>query len=316
MPKQPLIAVLDETGTTNVPQSSEESDFGVGVILLEEDQVQQLAEASKRIGRELSKSDFKYKHVQKSTPARKHFLSAVNKLDSPSGVFGFFASGGSLWRERQRSQEGMQSQGIEDDGGMQAAIERFKHDERNAHLEEFLGFFAPCINVYAGSIKRSVNLYWDRRTDLDAIQAFCQQHVRFYTDYPGLGDISSLVNFGNEATGDLAAIARLAGVLAGDVRRFFQRHGDRVWERLVDSVSPYGNIAEQIFTTHRSEVVAVVNELLADRNFKDGSSESCMLQGYSQRFIRQSFSFAAPTGVMGHIQIHNGNRWEIRQESD
>src|SRR4051812_43440051 len=104
----PLIAVLDETGTTNRPQIDATSNFGVGVILCEEAQVPALAAAAHEIATATGNRDFKYKHVQKAAQGRAAFLRAVNSLERPCGLFGFYSAGGALLNEKDRAVEEME----------------------------------------------------------------------------------------------------------------------------------------------------------------------------------------------------------------
>jgi len=78
--KEQLLAVIDETGTTNRPSLSQDSDFGVGLIVFKENAIERLVEGSKKIGEVVGKKDYKYKHVQRSTEARTVFLQVINDL--------------------------------------------------------------------------------------------------------------------------------------------------------------------------------------------------------------------------------------------
>ena len=68
------IAVFDETGTSNRPQSTEESGFGVGAVLFPLEQAPELARISKHLGSIVGKEDYKYKDVLQNEAARELFI--------------------------------------------------------------------------------------------------------------------------------------------------------------------------------------------------------------------------------------------------
>lgn len=316
----PLLAVLDETGTTNRPQVSTESDFGVGVVIVGSSQTALLADAARRISELVKVSDFKYKHVQRNSSARQIFLDSINKLQSPSGVFGFYSPGRSLLNEKDRAVAEMAFLGSDDGGETSEIAELIRGGDNDTHLESFLGYFVSCMVTYTASRKTRLNVHWDRRTDLTQIHDFCDQQRQLFRSHPVYGDVSECVSFGNDATGDLSSIARLAGIVAGDVRCFFQRHGNRVWSHLADAKRVSSQTARRIACDSNEFVeemtVATISERLADVQFSEASRDTCMIQGYSKRFISNLIAFAAPNGVMGQIRIHHGSKWDILQIPD
>ena len=188
----PLIAVIDETGTTNRPHLSTKSDFGVGAIVFDSAHTKYLAEAAHRIAREVSESDFKYKHVQKSTSARKIFFEAINRLSVPSGVFGFYTAGMSLLREKERAIAEMELLGSDDGGETAETAQRIRTGDSNAHFEDFLGYLTSCLITYAGSRGTKMNVHWDRRTDLRYIQSYCDSRNALFRSHPTMGDASEV----------------------------------------------------------------------------------------------------------------------------
>jgi hypothetical protein len=315
----PLILVLDETGTTNRPQLSVESDFGVGGIVFGKSQLPRLAEASRKISKAVKDKDYKYKDVQRSTEARKVFLNTVNGLSAPSGVYGFFSAGGSLLKEKERAIAEMAFLESDDGGHTASLAEQIRRGDGDVHLAQFLKNFASCIIMYAGSLKTPIDVHWDRRSDLPSIQDVCDAHNDWFSGIPHSGDVSRLVSFKHTADGELSAIARFAGIVAGDVRFFFRKHGHRIWSLLAPAKRLQGEFDESILkpdTFIAATTVATVNELLADLDYKEGSKETCILQGYSKHFIKQLMSFASPNGVMGHLLINHGSQFDVIQEPD
>lgn len=316
---KPLFAVLDETGTTNRPQLSEESDFAVAVVLFEPSQQQELARLSQKIGNAVGKTDYKYKHVQRSNEGRRLFIEAVNMLQQPGGVFGLYAPGASLLKEKLRAIDEMAFLGVDDGGVTAATAERIRNEQGNAHIESFLGYFASCIVPYAASVQRHVQLHWDRRTDLGDLQDFCDAHNRYFRSHPQFGDVSQIVSFKHDALDELTAIVRLAGALAGDVRYFYQKHGEKIWGRLPAAVRFSGTPSEADLDPERfleRTLVAKMSEPIADPSYDLGAKDTCILQGYCRKFISEMVSFLSPDGKMGHLVISNVSNWTIHQIPD
>ncbi len=277
------------------------------MILCEETQVTALAAAAQGIAAATKNKDFKYKHVQKSAEARAAFLRAVNSLNQPCGLFGFYAAGGALLNEKDCAVEEMALLGVDDGGHTAEYAERIRREEGNAHIEAFLSYFASCLLQYARAVRREVKVCWDRRSDLAALQQHCEDYKEVLGQFAAVGAATSLVTFQHVADGPLTSVARLAGVVVGDVRYFFQKHGDRSWSRLPAAVRVAGQPDESVLNDPRklAEVTRVetVEEPLADADFAQAGKDTCMLQGYWKRFIEKLISFASPPrehGTSGH----------------
>ncbi len=132
------------------------------------------------------------------------------------------------------------------------------------------------------------------------------------------------VRFVGAASGELTWVSRLAGVLAGDVRQYFIRHGQRIWPRMDASglrgnVDPY-SVPELSNTL--MPIVATINERLADPEPEIGSEDTVMLQGYYKAFLEDRsdgdrlISFGDPDGHLGILRITRGDLWHIRQLPD
>jgi hypothetical protein len=314
-----LIAVFDETGTHNVPLPDAETDFAIGGLIVEPALVPTLTKAAREIGQLVQSRDFKYKHVQRRSDARALFLRAINRLLPPSGTMAMYCAGGSLVNERLRTGEA-----VADVGGRGTAFsieaQALGSDRGSLHIRLFLNYFAPCLRTYAGQLRRTIRVHWDKRSDLEALQTHCSQQGEDYKNHPRFGDISQSVSFDHVADGQLGGIGRLADVVAGDVRQFFRKHGARIWNRLKDEFGKQGVPADFDVRDNRQlqqlTRVATMEECLADRAYAEGSRETCMLQGYSKRFIENAISFSSPPGMMGHLRIENGSRWHIQQIPD
>ena len=314
-----MLMVLDETGTTNRPELEVESDFGVGALVVDPSDVTRLVQTARRIGELVGKRDYKYKHVQKNSEARKEFIDAIQPLTRPSGVYGFFAPGGALLKEKERAIAEMQFLGTDDGGETARTAEAIRNGDASAHMNEFLSFFAACPITYSGAIERRIRVCWDRRTDLLRLQEHCDETRKNFRLHVNFGDLSNTVSFQHVADGELSWVARLAGVLAGDVRTFFRLHGERVWSRMANAVRVSERPTAAMFQPENFANitrVAVVNELLGDADPQTGTKETCMLSGYAEQFIARHLTFMAPDGKAGHIVINRVDEWEIHQIPD
>src|SRR5258708_7112962 len=102
MAEKRLVAIIDETGTTNKPDQAPESDFGVAALVLPVGWIEKLRGVGIAIAR-VAGSDFKYKDVQKNAEARRLFLRGTEMLRREEGIYGFYAAGRSLLNERYRA---------------------------------------------------------------------------------------------------------------------------------------------------------------------------------------------------------------------
>lgn len=314
----PLVAVLDESGKSNMPNASADSDFAFGGLIFDQNQLEELCEISRSIGKAVQKRDFKYKHVQRNSSARKLFLSATSKLSDPCGAFAMYSAGGSLLKERERMRSEFESIGG-DATLLNDKIESMRSNNGAVHLANFLGFFAPCFVKVAERALRPIRVCWDRRSDLPRIQAYCDEQG--YLHAKQKMNHGAKVTFGEVADGELSHIVRLAGVLAGDVRYFFRKFGNQVWSHLRQE-----GHGEQEYLSYATAIdinsvysltrIATLNQDLADVEYYSGSRETCLIQGYCEHFVGHAFSFAAPTGILGHIVVENGSRWHIHQIPD
>ena len=118
-------------------------------------------------------------------------------------------------------------------------------------------------------------------------------------------------------------ITRLAGVLAGDVWRYFESHGPKIWTAL--DVTGLPGEYDPHMTVDDPDVtgppcVAVFMERLIKVEPVRTSATS-MLQGYYKRFLKNEnkenlISFGDPHGRLGIIGIVNGHHWKVYQLPD
>ena len=211
-----------------------------------------------------------------------------------------------------------------DDGGGTAEIARqIEQGIDNAHIRAFLGYFVPCMLTYAAAERRPLDIHWDRRSDLRTLQDICSEHQdlqeQILRAVPSLRDVRPVVSFHEVADGELAPLARLAGVVAGDVRHYFRKHGRSIWDRMAEAVRIVGDYEPSIHeysNMMRITRLGTVRDGLGDPDFSTGSKETSLIRGYCTRFLCGCISFASPEGKMGHILVLSDSEWEIHQLPD
>lgn len=320
MPRDQRIVVVDETGTGNRPQDKGDQNFGVGALIFPRALQVELAQAGRRIGQSLKKGDYKYKHVQASTVARTQFLEIMNGFKGQIMAYAFFTADQSIADETRREQAAAESYGSRRSRG-----DDDKEDLATAALlESFIKYMAPQIGAHALTNGYEVEVHWDRRTDLTLIEDTWREQLALIAKLPRYKGIDRVVSFAGAAGGDLSHVTRLAGVVAGDIRQYFLRHGERIWAHL-DETGLHEDtdpIIQSVYRWKPPPAVATLSEMLADPHPDEGSRDSTMLQGYYKRFQQSDetghylISFGAPGGRLGILCIEHGSRWHIHQLPD
>ena len=303
-----LTVVIDETGAT--PSAN---GFGVGAILFPKERTDLLRGAAKEIAVLVSKEDFKYKHVQNNSSARAKFIQTLQLKGVR--IFGFYSSASGMKQRIDRFNEvapiyGRHMLGYDSSPAMQL-------------MDLFLGYAVGPIACHALVNRYTADLYWDRRNDLKLIESLVKKHIEKYANHPRLAGAEKSIRFGGQTAGRLNSVARLAGVLAGDLRLFFDLHGSKIWKCLdVNGLrmqnDPYG----MQHAAASSRLMATSEEALADRDPYSSSPGTVMLQAYYKGFLkhidtkRNLISFCDPQGRMGLLEIEHGQRWHVRQSAD
>lgn len=138
-----LIAVFDESGTNNQPQSIEDSSFGVGAIIFLLEHAQALAAVSKQIGVIVRNGDFKYRDVQENKLARELFIKALNSVASPVHLYAFHVDGACMMHLGRRTNEAAEVYGTEYGQPPSPRGERFRS------FEDFIGYMTFCLGAHA-----------------------------------------------------------------------------------------------------------------------------------------------------------------------
>ena len=123
---------------------------------------------------------------------------------------------------------------------------------------------------------------------------------------------------------DNASVGRFAaGVLAGDVWKYFGLNGNKIWTKfdasgLLGTFDPHLDIDDPAI--NGPPCVATFRERLAELE-PSKISATVMLQGYYKRFLRNEsnenlISFGSPHGRLGVLGIVNGSHWKVYQLPD
>ncbi len=195
--------------------------------------------------------------------------------------------------------------------------------ERFVLFDSFIAYMASCIAAHAATNQYSVNIYWDRRTDLDQMKASFDEHITRQSGTQRYRDVADLVSFNGRAKAELSPITRLAGVLAGDIWKYFESHGNKIWAKLDASglrggYDPHDDIDDP--DVDGPPCVAVFRERLTELE-PTNDSAMILLQGYYKRFLRNEknenlISFGDPHGRLGILGIVHGNHWKVYQLPD
>ncbi|MBA5866433.1 MAG: hypothetical protein GDA67_07020 [Nitrospira sp. CR1.3] len=308
-----LLVVIDETGGSR-PLERGRAGFGVAAIVLPHEKMPDLKRACKDLPATVGNSDFKYKHVQNSSPARRQFLDALNTADV--GLFGSYASESGVAAEIKRTS---------DAGNRYGTLAAHTNNlSTSVLMNSFLGYTIAAIGRHAWANDYVAEVYWDRRTDEKFMRESFNEHVAALEKHSPEYSIKNHIIFAGIVTGDLYSVARLSGVIAGDLKAYFDLHGARIWgsldpRGLVSSSDPHistrpSGEASRIVKTHRGQ--------LADPDPYTASDRTVLLGGYYKRFMkhdvtgRRLITFCDPSGHMGVLEIDHSRLWHIRQLAD
>lgn len=307
-----LIMVIDETGAFRPLENSTEG-FGVGAIFFPQDKTDLLVKTAKEIGSLVGKADFKYKHVQGNSRARATFIRTLQEDDLK--VFGFYSSKSGVAEQIARFNEAAILYGRVKSDKDRPSTERL--------LDMFLGFAMGSIACHALVNSYTADLYWDRRNDIELIKCLVEKHIEKCKANPRLAGAEKAIRFGGQISVELNGAARLAGVLAGDLRLFFDSHGKKIWKHLdADGLRTQADPYSVNDLAVSSRLMSTRKEPLADPDPYSASESTVMLQAYYQSFLRhvetkrKLISFCDPQGHMGLLEIEHGQLWHIRQSAD
>lgn len=313
-----LVAVVDETGTTNRPGVADGDGFGVGAVLFPEPATQSLIDRGRLLGRLLNVGDYKYKHVQRNSLARQHFLRTLNADALSVLCFGMYVSGAALAKEDARERGAAERYGEVPSEARQESLAELSDDPRRYLLKSFIQYMAPCIGAYAVTRGQRIRVLWDNRSDLEFIRECWSDALRRQAEHPAYRRSAELAVLDGAAVTDMNHVARLSGVLAGDIRQFFDVRGDAIWQRL----DPHGlpDVVDPIRAAYRNvsepPVVAKLTEPLTSDDPAVAAPRTCMLAGYYKRLLQGLLSFCDPDGRMGYIRVRHRCDWDVIQLPD
>ncbi|TMQ30094.1 MAG: hypothetical protein E6K65_06705 [Nitrospirae bacterium] len=183
------IAVFDETGTNNRPQAVAESSFGVGGVIFPSELGASLVEVSKKIGNAVKNGDFKWKDVHNNETARTLFLTGLNGMNPQVHLFAFYTHGACMLHESKRTNDAALVYGIDHTTKISSEGEAFDH------LKSFIKYAASCLAAHAWTNQYTLEIYWDRRTDLNHIKESFDQHIEILSKTKRYNGVADLVSF-------------------------------------------------------------------------------------------------------------------------
>lgn len=187
----------------------------------------------------------------------------------------------------------------------------------------FLGLAMGSIACHAIVNSYTADLYWDRRNDIELIKCLVEQQIEKCKANPRLAGAEKAIRFAGQITGKLNGAARLAGVLAGDLCRFFDSHGKKIWKHLdADGLRTLADPPSVNNLAVSSRLVSTRKEPLADPDPYSTSTSTVTLQAYYKIFLRhvetnrRLICFCDPQGHRGLLEIEHGRLWHIRQSAN
>ena len=147
-----------------------------------------MARIATQIGSTVSKEDFKYKDVQNSEAARERFLKALNNTNPLVHLFAFYSHGACMGVEGRRTKEAAVAYGRKPEQRSSPRGEGF------VPFDSFISYLASCIGAPAVTNGYAVDIYWDRRTELDQMKASFDEHIASQSitrRYKGVADLVS-----------------------------------------------------------------------------------------------------------------------------
>lgn len=318
-----LIAVFDESGG-NRPLNRPDSAFTMASIVVDEADMPRVAGVSRKLGEIIGKRDYKYRDVQSNLDARRLYVDLMTKPRGRVRAFAFDCSGASVARAIQRDDQATQRHAHEWPADRPRATDENDSAESEKLLREVLGYAVPQIGAWASTARFHVNAYWDTRNDWPIVERAWTEAVESIQIAPRYRQMSRFLAFGGAATGTNHALARLAGVIAGDVRQFFVNHGLEIYGSLDQSglasdADPHKNMSD---SSRVMQLMRQFDSAIGDDLGDIPGGSTCMIRGYYKAFLENDrglgnlISFGSPDGVWGIVSIQHARNWSVRQLPD
>lgn len=296
--KVELVAFVDESGSSNYPGTlDDQQDFCWTAIITDQSSVESIQRIDEAMRGAVGKSDYKYRHIVRSDEARRALIKEVRS--SHIRVMSRFSCGPGLFLYRRRQMRGAnRREGALDSqdtvrGNLDLSIEMFGHELAS------MAMFEPA----------NLEVSFDRRSDSDHLLEVCDEAIQRSLRWSGLNLLDSQVSLAQASSPLQKAGARVAGIFAGDCRKFFGERGGLVWRSLelpIHTASAESENTRKV-ASHRAK--------LSGGHGAD-SKNTAMLRCYWKHLYRRRVRFLSPTGSRGWIEIRHGADWSVYQGSD
>ncbi len=315
-----LIAVCDESGqNSSDPGPTDGDDFSIGAVLV---QGRQAYLDLKILDRDLQaivgKSSYKYKHVQKSAEAKQRIIHTLNHQSGMIRVYGFYAAGGSFVNETKRALNATVSHKLDDIEVKNAKdnLDAILKKPTRIGLSDAIVNSIPSIGHWAKSRNQVAEVYFDQRSDMKYFTKTILEHLdAFSTAHKSL-DVRKNLKWQENCPRTISCLARIADILAGDIRQTFRRHGHVFWKKLAgdgyvgrhNEFSPNCKRLPIFPFAHRGWIKKpTINEQAEEPDH--------LFFDYDKYLINRMISLYSPTGIGCHLQYYD-DKYEILQMAD
>lgn len=302
------LIVFDEAGSSSHPGDLRQlHDFAVCGLMVTSDQIADLRRLHEQLVAATGKSDFKFADVRHQPRAAASFRTGMQRARFE--LLAFYCAPGSVAMDQRR----FLAQ-IEQDLG--PPLPGTAESPRTMH-QNFLRIVELVASALVTRAQEGFRMeaYWDRRSDHQAIMAAWQEEVRQHRRNGFLPDDCPEPTLTVGLPGELAFLARLAGIVAGDLVAMFRHTGPRIFALIregffVDRRAPEGRriVGHQPIARMKAPLIRPAT----DETGEDGT----MLRSYYRRLLKQQVFFFDPSGRGCGLRIRSNTDWEVLQVPD
>lgn len=297
-----LVAVFDESGASSTPGQGNADDFSLaGLVFSGRRAWSDLVSLDAKLQQITGRLDYKYRQVRQSTEARRLVIECLDHQSSLIRVFGYYAAGRAFLSQAERELEAVTAFGG-DVLAEQAKLARIAADPRKEGLKDAVATSIPAMSAYAESARKRISVYFDRRTDLNAIHDEVDSSMTVWAQMPIWGRSYTYMDWGGECPPELEPAARISDVFAGDIRATFASKGYAVWNLI--NQDGYVQRHEEVIAAQNSmwagpipaPHIGTVSNDLWDTDWKTGNTDTSMFAGYCPYMLASAVSLYSPCG--------------------
>jgi hypothetical protein len=321
MGRNRLVAVFDESGSSNVPGEGPLEDFALGAVVFSGKRAwANLMALDARLQQITGQPEYKYRQVRQLSEARRAVVETLDHQSALIRVFGYYAAGGAFVEQAHRELEAeKQFQG--DTAAAQQTLNAMIKDPRREGLKDAIRSSVPAMSAFAAARREKIQVYFDRRTDLADIADDLTPAMNLWAGSKVWGDSYGAMEWGGECPDFLEPVARVADIFAGDIRATFKAHGRFIWDL----------VRRDGFVLQHEEAAAARDSIWAgpipvpkigrvaatawDSDWETGSTATTMFQGYGRYLLAGRASLFSPCG-RGCLLIKAKDGFDVFQVMD